>query len=114
MEKIKISEALREMQARTKAGNVLMYVILAVAVTVYVTTGRGVVSVELAMSALVLGVMQYLWQGFSLELFVRHLERTHQEEFDSYPDHISNGGWIIYVLKMILTILAAIEMILSV
>jgi len=38
----------------------------------------------------------------------------HQEEFDEYPDHISNGGWLLYVLKMTLTMLAALELILSV
>lgn len=113
MEKIKLSEAIKRKNGYTKAGSVLMYLVVAVCVAVFITTGRGGVAVELAMGSLIIGVMQLLWQSFALELFTRRLATLHQEEFDEYPDHISNGGWLLYVLKMILTMLAALELILS-
>jgi hypothetical protein len=114
MEKIKLSEAIKRKTGYTKAGSVLMYLVVAVCVAVFITTGRGCVALELAMGSLIIGVMQLLWQSFALELFTRRLSMLHQEEFDEYPDHISNGGWLLYVLKMTLTMLAALELILSV
>lgn len=113
MEKINLSEAIKLKTDCTKAGSVLMYLVVAVCVAVFITTGRGGVAVELAMAALILGVLQMLWQSFALELFTRRMATLHQEEFDEYPDHISNGGWLLYVLKMILTMLAVLELILS-
>ncbi len=117
MEKIKINEANQELYARTKSGNMLMYLITLAALVVYVTTGHGAVSLELAMVALMLGVLQYLWQGFALELFVRQLKRLQGIEFNGecygYPDYITTVDWIIYMLKMIVIIMAAVELILS-
>lgn len=113
MEKIKLSEAIKRKTGYTKASSVLTYLVVAVCVAVFITTGRGGVAVELAMAALILGVLQFLWQSFTLELFIRRLATLHQEEFDEYPDHISNGSWLLFVLKMILTMLAALELILS-
>lgn len=115
-EKIKLdwSEVPIEIYARTKSGNVIMYLIVAVSVIVFVVTGRGSVAVQLSMGCLILSICQYLWQGFLLELFLRKLEHNKLYEFDSYPSHIGTGGWIIYVFKMIVAILAAVELILSV
>lgn len=107
------SEAESEMYEHTKGGNVVVYLIVAASVVIFVMTGRGAVAVQLSMGVLVLGVLQNLWQGFALELFVRYLERKDLKEFHKYPDAITNGGWAIYVLKMIVAILAAVELILS-
>jgi hypothetical protein len=114
MEKVTLKEAWNEVNTFTKGGNMLLYLITLTAVTVYVTTGRGAVSVELAMMSLVLGMIQCLWQGFTTELFVRHLERNKQGDFEIYPNHISTGGWAIYVGKMSLAIMAAVELALCV
>lgn len=115
-EKIKLdwSEVPIEIYARTKSGNVIMYLIVAVSVIVFVVTGRGSVAVQLSMGCLILSICQYLWQGFLLELFLRKLERNNQKKFYAYPDAIANGGWVIYVFKMIVAIFAAVELILSV
>lgn len=108
------SEVKNDMYELTKKGSVLGYLIVAASVIVFVVTGRGEVAVQLSMCVLILGVLQNLWQGFTLELFVRCLENRGQKEFEKYPDHISTGGWVIYAFKMIVAIMAAVELILSV
>lgn len=108
------SEAVSEMYEHTKGGNVVVYLIVAASVLMFVMTGRGAVAVQLSMGVLVLGVLQNLWQGFALELFLRYLERKDLKEFNTYPDYIGNGGWVIYAFKMIVAIMAAVELILSV
>ena len=112
--KIDINDATRSMDVCRKIGNVIMYLIVAASVTVFVITGRGAVAVQLSMAALILSIIQYLWLGLSLELFIRYLEHNKLHEFDSYPSHIGTGGWAIYVMKMIVAIFAAVELILSV
>ena len=117
MEKVKLNDANQELFARTKGGSSLMFLITLAALVVYVTTGHGAVAVELAMVALSIGVMQQLWQGFALELFVRQLKRLQGIEFNGecygYPSYITTVDIIIYMLKMIVIIMAAVELILS-
>lgn len=112
--KIEINDAIKSVNICRKTGNVIVYLIVAASIIVFVLTGRGAVAVQLSMAALIISIMQYLWLGISLEAFVRRLERERQFEFDGYPSHISNGGWVIYAFKMIVAIMAAVELILSV
>jgi len=112
--KYELDEAVRAKYDHSKTGNFIMYLIVAASIIVFVVTGRGAVSVQLSMGALILGVLQQLWQGFALELFVRDLERKDMKEFDTYPNHISNGAWVFNVLKMTVAIMAAVELILCI
>ena len=112
--KYDFSEAEKDLYGRTRTGSVLVYLIVAASIIVYVVTGRGAVSVQLSMGVLMLGIMQTLWQGFALELFVRDLQRKDMKEFNKYPDHISTGGWVFYVLKMTVAMMAAVELILCI
>lgn len=103
--------------AHTKGGNVLMYLITLAALVVYVTTGTGAVSVELAMVALMLGVVQQLWQGFALELITRQQRRLQREYPEGksygYPEYITTIDFMIYMMKMVVVVMAAVELILS-
>lgn len=108
------SEVKNDMYELTKKGSVLGYLIVAASVIVFVFTGRGEVAVQVSMCVLILGVLQHLWQGFTLEIFLRYLERNDLKEFNTFPDYIGNGAWVIYAFKMIVAIMAAVELILSV
>lgn len=117
MENIKLNGANQELFARTKGGSSLMFLITLAALVVYVTTGQGAVAVELAMVALAIGVVQQLWQGFAMELWVRQQKRLQGDDMNGecygYPSHITTVDIIIYMLKMIVIIMAAVELILS-
>lgn len=110
----KFSEAENALSAHTKTGSIIVYLIVVASFVLLVTTGRGAVAVQLSMGALILALLQNLWQGISLEVFLRYLEHNDIKEFHTWPDAIGNGGWAIYVMKMIVAILAAVELILSV
>lgn len=119
MENIKLNDANQELFARTKGGSSLMFLITLAALVVYVTTGQGAVAVELAMVALSIGVVQQLWQGFAMELWMRQMKRLQSDdlignlEYYGYPSYIATVDIIIYMLKMIVIIMAAVELILS-
>ena len=118
MEKIKLNDANQKLFARTKGGSSLMFLITLAALVVYVTTGQGAVAVELAMVALAIGVVQQLWQGFAMELWMRKIQKElacddMNGEYYGCPSHITTVDIIIYMLKMIVIIMAAVELILS-
>ena len=117
MKIINSNDTNQELFARTKGGSSLMFLITLAALVVYVTTGQGTVAVELAMVALAIGVVQQLWQGFAMELWVRQQKRLQSDDMNGecygYPSHITTVDIIIYMLKMIVIIMAAVELILS-
>lgn len=117
MENIKLNDANQELFARTKGGSSLMFLITLAALVVYVTTGQGAVAVELAMVALAIGVVQQLWQGFAMELWMRQMKRLQSDDMNGecygYPSYITTVDIIIYMTKMIVIIMAAVELILS-
>ena len=112
--RIDVKEAEEAMYYHTKKGGEVMYVIVASVMAVYLITGIGHVAVVLAMATLVLSIMQNLWQGVMLELFVRELDREGQHDFDEYPDRISNGSWVIYAVKMVIAVMAAVQLMIEV
>lgn len=118
MENIKLNDANQEPFARTKGGSSLMFLITLAVLVVYVTTGHVAVAVELAMVALAIGVVQQLWQGFAMELWMRQIQKEHacddmNGEYYGCPSYITTVDMIIYMLKMIVIIMAAVELILS-
>lgn len=108
-----IKEALDAMYYHTKKGNVTYYWMVASVFGLYALTHVGIVAVALAMIALILGLAQNLWQGITLEVFCRKLDAEGKKDFDYYPDHISNGGWIIYCLKMAVIVASGIAFIIE-
>ena len=64
--------------------------------------------------ALLLGLAQNLWQGVTFELFVRYLNGKGEKSFTGYPDHISDGGWVFYLLKLFLAVLAVLTYIVEI
>jgi hypothetical protein len=101
------------MYYHTKKGNVTYYWIVASVFGFYALTHVGIVAVSLAMIALILGLAQNLWQGITIEVFCRKLDAEGKKDFDYYPDHISNGGWIIYCLKMAVIVASGIAFIIE-
>lgn len=64
-----------------------------------------------AIASLILALLQNVWQGTALECFVRQLDKQGKTRFDHYPDHISNGGWAFYILKMLAALIAIATMV---
>ena len=54
-----------------------------------------------AVLAIWLGVMQRLWQAWTVWLFKRKMECLKVYNPHDYPRHIRNGAWILYWLKMV-------------
>lgn len=54
-----------------------------------------------AVLAMWLGVMQRLWQAWTVWLFKSKMERLIIHNPRHYPHYIRNGAWVIYWLKMV-------------
>ena len=112
-DKTNIKEALDAMYYHTKKGNVAYYWMIASVLGLYALTHVGIVAVALAMVALILGLAQNMWQGITLEIFCRKLDAEGKKDFDYYPDHISNGGWIIYCVKMAVAVASVVTFVIE-
>ena len=112
-DKTNIKEALDAMYYHTKKGNVAYYWMIASVLGIYALTHVGIVAVTLAMVALILGLAQNMWQGITLEIFCRKLDTEGKKEFDDYPSHISNGGWIIYCVKMAVAVASVVTFVIE-
>lgn len=53
-----------------------------------------------AVLAMWLGVIQRLWQAWTIWLFKRKMECLKVYKPNIYPRYIRNGSWVIYWLKM--------------
>ena len=54
-----------------------------------------------AVVAMWLGVIQRLWQAWTIWLFKRKMESLKVYKPNIYPCYIRNGTWVIYWLKMV-------------
>lgn len=111
--RIDIKEAKEAMYYHTNRAGDLCYWIAAAIIALYIFKGTSAVAAVVAFIALVLAVGQNLWQGITIERFVRRLDKQERHDFDTYPDHISNGGWVFYILKISATLAAAIILLVS-
>ena len=105
--RINIREAEEAMYYHTKRAGDLCYLMAAAVILLHVVKGASATAAIVAFAALVLAVCQNLWQGITLERFTRRLGREERSDFDTYPDHIANGGWVFYILKVAATLAAA-------
>ena len=109
--RIDIKEAEEAMYYHTKRAGDLCYWIAAAIIALYIFKGTSAVAAVVAFIALVLAVCQNLWQGITIERFVRRLDKQERHDFDTYPDHIANGGWVFYILKIAATLASIILLI---
>ena len=109
--KISIKEAIDAMYYHTAKANTVYYWMVA---AILILAPRNSTPIILALVALLLGLAQNLWQGVTLELFVRYLNGKGDKSFTDYPDHISDGGWVFYLLKLFLAVLAVLTYIVEI
>lgn len=109
-----IKEAVEAMYHHTKKSNVAYYWMVGTVVSAYALSGLGRIAAVMAFASLLFSLGQNMWQGVMLERFIRRLDADRKIRFDSYPDHISNGGWALYMVKVLLAVAAVLAMICSI
>ena len=109
-----ITDAVEAMYHHTKKANVAYYWMVATVIATFAMTGLGKVAALMAFASLLFSLGQNVWQGVTLEAFIRKMDAQHKTRFDYYPDHISNGGWVLYIVKMLLAVTAIVLMLLNV
>ena len=108
-----ITDAVEAMYHHTKKANVAYYWMVATVIATFAMTGLGKVAALMAFASLLFSLGQNVWQGVTLEAFIRKMDAQHKTRFDYYPDHISNGGWVLYIVKMLLAVTAIVLMLLN-
>jgi len=111
--RIDIKEAVEAMYYHTKKANLVWWALIGLLTLLFIAGHATTAAMTWAVASLLLGLMQNVWQGTALERFVRRLDGEGITRFDGYPDHISNGGWAFYALKMIAVLIGLAVMIIG-
>lgn len=65
-----------------------------------------VVPLKISIAAYGIGLVQRLWQAWTIWRFQRKLEKAGKEEIDGYPVYIANIAWILFAAKMLMVLIA--------
>lgn len=109
--RIDVKEAVEAMYYHTKKANLVWWAMAGTVLAFRIAGLTGTEPAAWAIASLILALLQNVWQGTALECFVRQLDKQGKTRFDHYPDHISNGGWAFYALKMIAVLIALATMV---
>lgn len=108
---IDIKDAVEAMYYHTAKANLVWWAMAGTVLAFRIAGLTGTESAAWAIASLILALLQNVWQGTALECFVRQLDKQGKTRFDTYPDHISNGGWAFYILKMLAALIALATMV---